>query len=167
MNIALCGYMGSGKSSVGKSLAFKLGYDYVDTDEYIERTLGMSIPMIFDSIGESGFRRAETNALIQLSNRKRTVFSLGGGTLISPENRDILLKYARIIYLEVPFETCYNRISEGAERPIVNAKSKEELLQHYSQRLAIYEQSADYRVNGSGSISTTVDNILRLSIARN
>lgn len=167
MNIALCGYMGSGKSSVGKSLAFKLGYEYIDTDEYIEKSFGMSIPKIFDTIGEAGFRSAETEALMHLSNRKRTVFSLGGGSLISPENRDILLKYATIVYLEVPFETCYNRICEGADRPIVNAKTKEELLQHYNQRLAIYEQSADYRVNGSGSISTTVDNILRLSIARN
>lgn len=129
MLIALCGYMGCGKSTVGKLLAEKIGYDFLDTDLYIEENQGKSIPEIFANIGEDGFRKIETQAINNTLELKNTVISLGGGAVLKNENKQ-LLKNAFVIFLNSSFEDCYTRICNST-RPIVKAKTKEQLQEHF------------------------------------
>ena len=90
MVIALCGYMGSGKSTLGKMLAKKLAFDFVDLDGYIEEKENMSIPQIFANYGEAYFRQCEYSALASFLNANNTVLSLGGGVQIADENKKLL-----------------------------------------------------------------------------
>lgn len=140
MLILFCGFMGAGKTSKGKILAAKLNSDYRDLDELIVENTGMSVLEIFTKLGEKEFRKIETDTLKNLICQNM-VLSLGGGTLDRVENRTIC-KNAVVIYLDTPFETCYERIS-NSERPLVKTKSYEELRQLYNSRAQIYNECAD------------------------
>lgn len=144
MLILLCGFMGAGKTSKGKLLAAKLNSDYCDLDELIVKNTGMSVKDIFTNLGENEFRKIETDTLKRLIGQNM-ILSLGGGTLDKEENRAIC-KNAVVIYLNTPFETCYERIS-NSERPLVKTKSYEELKQLYNTRSQFYNECADIIVN--------------------
>lgn len=144
MLILLCGFMGAGKTSKGKLLAAKLNSDYCDLDELIVKNTGMSVKDIFTNLGENEFRKIETDTLKRLIGQNM-ILSLGGGTLDKEENRTIC-KNAVVIYLNTPFETCYERIS-NSERPLVKTKSYEELKQLYNTRSQFYNECADIIVN--------------------
>lgn len=144
MLILLCGFMGAGKTSKGKLLAAKLNSDYCDLDELIVKNTGMSVKDIFTNLGENEFRKIETDTLKRLIGQNM-ILSLGGGTLDKEENRTIS-KNAVVIYLNTPFETCYERIS-NSERPLVKTKSYEELKQLYNTRSQFYNECADIIVN--------------------
>ncbi len=85
-NIVLIGFMGTGKTSTGKTLAARLGFSFLDLDEAIEQTAGMTIPAIFEQFGEEGFRAREREAVKRAAERRNTVISTGGGTVKSAEN---------------------------------------------------------------------------------
>lgn len=153
MVIALCGYMGCGKSTLGKILANKLGIDFCDTDEYIEKKQNQSIPQIFEKSGESFFRQLESEALCELIKKDNILLSLGGGLPIAEQNKEILKK-AYVIYLDVPFEECYSRIAQS-DRPIVKSKSKDGLREHFENRTSHYRQVANLVVKYD-----TLDNMI-------
>lgn len=109
--IVLTGFMGSGKSTVGRSLALRLGWRFVDLDSLIEQGDGRAVSRIFADDGESTFRVMETNALISLLAETRLVLALGGGTLETRANRDALAAAPQTctVLLTAPFETLYGR----------------------------------------------------------
>ena len=146
MVIALCGYMGSGKTSLGKILAKKLNFEFFDTDDYIEQTQNKSIPQIFDSYGEKYFRELEYTAIKHFEKENNIILSLGGGLPIQDKNKEVL-KNMFVVYIDSPFEHCYDRIKE-TDRPIVKQKTKLQLNSHYNDRIAHYKQVADFVVNG-------------------
>lgn len=147
MVIALCGYMGSGKSTLGKMLAKKLAFDFVDLDDYIEKKENMSIPQIFADYGEAYFRQCEYSALASFLSADSTVLSLGGGVPIADENKK-LLKGMFVVYIDSSFEDCYKRI-KTTDRPIVKQKNKSELEEHYNDRVAHYKKVANLTVYGN------------------
>ena len=146
MVIALCGYMGSGKTTLGKVLAKKLSCDFADTDDYIESTHNQSIPEIFKLHGEEYFRELEYNAIKHFANSNKIVLSLGGGLPIKDKNKEVLKKMF-VVYIKSDFENCYSRI-KNPDRPIVKNNTKSQLNEHYNNRIPHYEKVADLVVDG-------------------
>lgn len=150
MAIFLCGFMGCGKTTTGKLLAKKLGCSYIDTDELIEKNEGMSIPDIFSKKGEPYFRRVEAETVKSLCGRKAVV-SCGGGALINDETADAVNKNDAAVFLDIPFDTCYERIKDDPHRPIAVSSTKEELFERFNKRHEIYLKNSAVRVDCSGT----------------
>ena len=114
-NIVLCGFMGSGKTTIGKMLAQHLLYTFVDTDDVIEATTGMTVPQIFEIHGEEHYRDLEHNAVKELASRKKShVIATGGGVMTLQRNVDVFRAHGdKIIFLDIPFEVCYKRIKDS------------------------------------------------------
>lgn len=158
--IYLCGFMGCGKSAIGMLLAQKLGCEFYDMDEYIVRREKMKIPEIFAEKGEKYFREAETAALRELS-QKRGVIACGGGAMLKKENAEIASEKGIVVYIDVPFETCYSRISGDGNRPIVMNNTKEELEFIYDSRVPLYKENSEMIVSGDGSVIDIVSRIIK------
>jgi len=149
--------MGSGKSSVGRMLADKLGYMFLDTDAMIESFSDKDIPAIFKEEGEASFRVMERKTLDWLqSNVQNAVIATGGGLPIEND----LSKSGIIIYLYADFELIKKRLTskESAKRPLFSNPSKAKEL--YEKRHPIYESKADYSINADSSIDKIVANII-------
>ncbi|MBQ1518384.1 MAG: shikimate kinase [Ruminococcus sp.] len=159
MTIFLCGFMGCGKTTTGKLAAKKLGSGFTDTDDLIVRTLGMSIPDIFEKKGEPFFRQTEAEIVKSLCG-KTIVAACGGGAMLNPDTAKAARDAgAEIVYLDVPFDTCYERISGDTNRPIVMRSTKEELKSLYEQRKSIYTAHSTITVDASGSPVEIADRI--------
>ena len=159
MTIFLCGFMGCGKTTTGKLAAKKLGSGFTDTDDLIVRTLGMSIPDIFEKKGEPFFRQTEAEIVKSLCG-KTIVAACGGGAMLNPDTAKAARDAgAEIVYLDVPFDTCYERISGDTNRPIVMRSTKEELKSFYEQRKSIYTAHSTITVDASGSPVEIADRI--------
>ncbi len=161
--ILLCGFMGCGKTSVGQALAFRLKWDFLDTDAMIEKRQGCSIPQIFEQKGEEQFRRMEEETARLLGKRRNTVISTGGGFLMREQTVQALRSCAdgfeTVVFLDCSFETCYQRIKHS-DRPLVRNNSREKLEQIFEQRQARYRQVADVVIPNEQLISQTVEEIL-------
>ncbi|MCR5215144.1 MAG: AAA family ATPase [Eubacterium sp.] len=148
-NIVLVGYMGSGKTSVGKELSEKYNMNFVDTDEYIVKTQAKSINKIFEESGEAGFRKIESDSIASLSGLCNTVISTGGGAVISSENREMLKKLGRVVYLKADTETIFNRVRHDDQRPLLKSESEEELKNRIENMLSVrraYYETAAHKV---------------------
>jgi len=150
MTIFLCGFMGCGKTTTGKIAAKKLGIGYTDTDELIVCSEKMTIPEIFSCKGEDYFRKIEAETIKKLGG-KRVVASCGGGALLNSETASHALESGIVVYLEVPFETCYDRIKDDPNRPIAASSTKEELEERYKKRHEIYKRNSTVTVRCTGT----------------
>lgn len=143
MNVFLIGFMGSGKSKLGKRLAGSLNLDYVDLDDEIEKREGRSITEIFASDGEASFRLIEQKVLFDFYADKNVVISLGGGTCCNDSSWKFLEENGLIIYLKEPEEVLYGRLKTArAGRPLIANLNDEELRTFISKKLE--ERSAYY-----------------------
>ena len=135
----LLGFMGAGKSTIGRGL----DPDFVDMDALLEEQLGMPIARFFEEKGEAVFRQIEEEVLADLLKTNQVV-STGGGVVISQKNRDLLKKNPDNIYLKADFETLYQRISadKDNQRPLFLNNSKEDLAAIFDERQAWYEEVA-------------------------
>ncbi|MEW5723031.1 MAG: bifunctional shikimate kinase/3-dehydroquinate synthase [Thermodesulfobacteriota bacterium] len=136
-NIYLLGFMGSGKTSVGRSLAESLGRRFVDLDAEVEKSLGCPVAEIFAGPGEAAFRRAEKEALVGLAAGERLIVATGGGVVEDPENVRLMKASGRLVHLETEFETCRARLGpDGADhRPMWRRDEAARRLHHRRQRL--------------------------------
>ncbi|MEP6741992.1 MAG: shikimate kinase [bacterium] len=138
--IAITGFMAAGKTTVGRALAARLDCEFVDLDELIAAQQGQTIKQIIEAEGEDHFRQVETKALDRvLRETDACVVALGGGTWMIGENRRLLQKEkARVVWLDAPFELCWQRIVAAAEtRPLATSRDVAERL--HSARRSIYE----------------------------
>jgi len=119
--ICLVGMMGAGKTTVGKRLARRLGWAFVDSDRELEARLGVSIPTIFDLEGEAGFRRRESELIQELALRRGTVLATGGGAVLDPENRRVLREQAHVVYLRATVQDLWHRLRRDTTRPLLRA----------------------------------------------
>jgi len=145
-NIVLIGFMGTGKTTIGILLANRLGYNFVDTDGLIVDKLKMSIPDIFALHGEEYFRRLEKSILTAVMENNRQVISTGGGIVLNPENRALILEKGLVIALEASLEELWKRLSKDKSRPLLfgeNPRKKMEEL--YLSRKSLYHQ-AHFRI---------------------
>lgn len=138
-NIVLVGFMGVGKTTVGRLLAKKLYRDFIDIDAEIERTQGTSIPTLFEQHGEPYFRQLEKDHVLRESAGKMKVISLGGGAFTQEDIRSYCLKHCLVIFLDIRFDSWQDRIHMLAgNRPILKGKSTEELQELYTARQEAY-----------------------------
>ena len=151
MNIFLCGYMGVGKSTVGKILAARLQYSFVDLDLFIEDREGMSVPSIFSSKGETIFRELEQSAVLELLKEDKKIIALGGGSLENPNINKRIRTSALLIYLEAGVEFLYERLRhEKKDRPLIAGIEEDQLHAFISSHLALREnnyQKAQLKIN--------------------
>jgi shikimate kinase len=136
--VALIGFMGAGKSTVGRLLASRLGYAFLDLDAWIERLQGQSVRQIFEAEGEEAFRELESTALRELSVRRRVVIAAGGGAPVREANRFFFLE-AATFYLEISFEEFLRRTSGSPDRPL-RGRPLEELAALFESRLPVYRE---------------------------
>jgi shikimate kinase len=137
--IFLVGFMGSGKSSVGRALARRMGYEFLDLDQLIESRAGKTIREIFSESGQDHFRKLEAEAIRSLHGLKRTVVATGGGAYVDQANRDLMRQMGRAIWLACPFEICFARIAGDHSRPLASSRNYLETL--FNQRLPSYRQA--------------------------
>ena len=124
-NLILIGFMGTGKTTVGKRVAGSLDFEFVDTDHEIVKRMEKSIPEIFESEGESGFRRIETKVLREFCQGTNRVISTGGGIITQEENRKILRDAGYVIWLKASPEVIYERVQRNNERPLLETEDPE------------------------------------------
>ncbi len=128
MNIYLIGFMGSGKSTVGKKLAIALNWSFIDLDDVIAAQEGLSIPEIFESQGEEYFREAESRALKTVAGKSEMVIACGGGTPCSDENFSVIKETGITIYLKMSVSALVSRLEKSKTiRPLVAGKEKKEM----------------------------------------
>lgn len=160
MNIVLCGFMGSGKTVVGKELAKIMGRRFVDTDELVEQRSGVSIPAIFQVHGEDYFRDLERAACQAAAEIPNCVISTGGGALTFDENVQVLRATGKIVLLDASFDVICQRVGSGANRPLFQNPVQAKAL--YDERQAKYKAAADYVVDGDASARKTALYIAQL-----
>ncbi len=156
MRLYLIGMPGCGKSTLGKSLAKKLNYTFIDMDEYIERKACMFIDEIFEAYGEDYFRALEQNVLKEFLVKDNVIIATGGGIIKNKKNKSLL--DGKCIYLEADLKDIKERLeSSGIIRPLLKTKSVEEL---YEERKDLYDFFADIKVNNK-KIDDAIENIIQ------
>ena len=151
-NIVLIGFMGSGKTSVGKSLARQLYKEFVDVDTVIEKEQKSSINDIFDSMGEEHFRSLEQTCINEVVQKKGQVIATGGGLPIYSS----IPEKSLIVYIDADFDVILKRLStkERDKRPLLQDTSKAKAL--FDERINRYEELANFRVDANQSIQTFI-----------
>lgn len=160
-HIYLCGFMGCGKSTVGRQLAKLGGCRFVDLDDYIVEQAGCPIPKIFAEQGEAAFRELETRCLLELGEKPRMVIATGGGTLMREQNVQAVRQSGDVVFLDIPFEECYARIKDDPNRPVAARSTRQELLDLYNARRRAYESACRVRIGQTMSPLATAEEILR------
>ena len=148
-NIVLIGFMGSGKSTMGIRLSYRMRRSVVDTDKLIERRQGKKISAIFAEEGEAFFRQLETEMLEELVDKYQyQIVSVGGGTPVRKENRELLKKLGTVFYLKASPESIYERVKHDHNRPLLQCENPlERIRELMEERNACYEECADYVVD--------------------
>jgi len=160
--VALTGFMGVGKSHIGRELARALMLHFIDLDRYIEREMGLSVADIFHHLGEPAFRQLEAEAVSELTQKDYLVLSLGGGTFVNPENRQKLLQRGPVVALWASPTTILERISRRpGQRPILDQPDPFQRIQQLlSEREAIYRQAPLHVSTDGRRIPDVVEEII-------
>lgn len=141
--VILIGFMGAGKTTIGRLLAEETNQSHVDFDDLIVAEIGMTIQDFFDQHGEEAFRKIETDILAK-TLAKEQIISTGGGIVLKEENRQLLKEMPLVVYLKTDPEELIHRLKTdtGSIRPLVVSKSPEEILAVYRPRIPLYEETA-------------------------
>ena len=150
-NIVLVGMPGCGKSTVGKALAKRLSRPFFDADQEIVKRAGKSIPEIFQTEGEAGFRKIETEVLFDLCRQSGAVIATGGGAVTVPQNHDILRQNSLVVFLNRDIA-----VLPTNGRPL---SAQNDLHEMFRQRLPLYRAVCDYEVDGNSEIQTVTDRV--------
>lgn len=159
-SVYLCGFMGCGKSHIGRLLAAELGREFLDMDRYIVEHEKMSIPQIFEKFGEPHFRRLEAKYIRQLSGGY--IVATGGGALINEHTAQFARESGLSVYINTSFENCYDRIKNDTNRPLVVNNTPEQLRQIYDARAEIYRRNSMAMVNGNAKDTVICGEIVKL-----
>lgn len=169
-HIILIGFMGAGKTTVGRCLSEKTSWSLFDTDQLIEKQAGMSISRIFEVQGEEEFRRLETETIKALMNREEDwILSAGGGMPLREENRRLLREAGYVVYLKVEPRTVLHRLKGDTTRPLLSGgdvrKKVEELLEY---RDPVYESAAHVIIKADNPYPDRIaDQIRRKIVVKN
>lgn len=160
-NIVLCGFMGSGKTTVGRKLARLTGLEFVDADQYLEAQEGKKISEIFAEHGEAYFRERESAYIRELSQRDGIVLSLGGGAVLRQENVEAVKQSGLLIHLDTPYYRIVKNLSYSTSRPLLDKPDKQaETRRLYNARKGIYHRVSDVSVR-SPKISEVLEKLVK------
>lgn len=144
-NIVLIGFMGCGKTVIGRCVSSYLKYKHIDTDDYIVKNAGMSITEIFGKFGEAHFRELESQAAMQISEYEHYVISTGGGIVKSEENMRLLKKNGTVVYLKCSPDKIYRNTKNSTHRPLLNTGNRLEKIELLlEEREPLYVKYADF-----------------------
>jgi shikimate kinase len=155
--VVLTGYMGAGKSSVGRALAGQLGCAFVDSDQRIEADAGIDIPKIFATKGEVWFRRTEERTIRDIvSGEPAGVLAVGGGAIESARTRDFLRRTATVVWLDADTDVLWARVS-GSTRPLATDATR--FARRYARRRPAYAEAADVTVDAARPLDAVVADV--------
>lgn len=161
--VYLIGYMGSGKSTIGKKLSRKLGFGFIDLDGYVEEHYGKSIPSIFEEEGEQRFRELEKKYLSEVSQLENVIISTGGGTPCFFGNMDMMNRSGVTIYLKMSVAALANRLENArTQRPLLTGLTREGLkdfIKEALQKREPFYNQAHYLISGENA---DVDELMAL-----
>ena len=151
MNIVLFGFMGVGKTTIGRLLSEEIGYKFIDVDEEITSTTGRQIKTIFELEGEAAFREIEKHVIKDISGGDQLVIACGGGAVLDSENVDNLKRNSKLVLLTADIDEIMTRTNNDDSRPLLNALDRREkaesILRH---RMPLYLELADESVDTTG-----------------
>ncbi len=160
MTIFLCGFMGCGKSAMGKALSHILRLPLIDTDEAIVQQEGMSIPEIFEKHGEPYFRKVEAE-IVQKLCEKNAVVACGGGAMLNTDTASAARRAgAHIAFIDQSFDVCYDRIKNDKNRPLVQKNTKEQLHEIFRSRALVYKAHSTVTVEPGDSPGATARRLI-------
>ncbi len=148
-NIVLCGFMGSGKTTIGRKVARAIGCEFIDADHYLEAREQRKISDIFAEDGEEAFRDIETDCARELSEKTNCVISLGGGAVLRQENVELYKKNGILIHLNTPYYRIVQNLSRDTSRPLLKGDKEKQTRMLYQRRKEIYKKAADKSVSGT------------------
>lgn len=158
-NIILIGFMGCGKSTIGRELKRMLGFRWIDTDAEIELRTQRKIAQIFATEGEEGFRDQESALLQDLLEKQleRTVISTGGGVILRPENRETIRQMGYVVWLKAGAETIYQRTRKNSSRPILQTANPRQVIADLLEfRTPLYRECAHLIIDVAGLTRTEI-----------
>ncbi|MHA1936799.1 MAG: shikimate kinase [Candidatus Thorarchaeota archaeon] len=163
--ITLIGFMGTGKTTIGRALAISLNRDFIDTDPLIEKRVGKSISRIFSEDGEAFFREVEAKIVKEVCGIRSSVVALGGGAILNPESSVLVKESSAVVLLRSSAETIITRTSSNKLRPLLNV-SDEDLEQRVivllAKREAAYSNAMDIEIEtDTMSVGEAVSEIIR------
>lgn len=151
-NVVLCGFMGCGKSTVGKNLARKTGRKLIDMDAYIEKKAGMTVSEIFETYGEQGFRDMEHEACKELADMSNLIIASGGGAFTFQRNVEVFKGKDNIVLIDVPLGIIKYRLRNDTTRPLLQRPDKDRAMEElYNKRLPIYKEACDLVISGQST----------------
>ena len=161
-HVVLTGFMAVGKTAVGRRLAKRLGYDFIDTDRLIEQEAGMTVADIFEKLGEAEFRKRERAVVAGLSPASPSVVATGGGTFVDEENQRALKAVGVVVCLVTSVETVLERVGRNDARPLARGDARARLVELYEKRKPAYGR-ADVLVETDGlSVEQAVSRVLTM-----
>jgi shikimate kinase len=162
-NIILIGFMGCGKSSIGRRIALRLGYQFFDSDDLIVARAESSISDIFESAGEATFRKWETEVIQSLTGSSQIILATGGGAILNPLNRELFHQLGIVVWLHAEPETLFERASRSRKRPLLEVENpRSTFFQLLDSRLSLYQSTADLCIDATGlSHEQTVERVLQ------
>ncbi len=165
--LILIGMMGAGKTTIGRELARRRGTRFVDCDHEIVARTGVNVPTIFDIEGEAGFRRRESQVIDELTREADIVIATGGGAVLDPDNRALLVQRGIVIYLNVPPQILWERTRHDRNRPLLRVDNPRARIEElHAARDPLYREVADIVVDGGrGNPGGTVRQIERALLA--
>ncbi len=162
--IHLAGFMGSGKSTVGRLVARRLLWNFLDLDGVIERHEGRPVGRIFAESGGDHFRDVERHVLRQVVSKPATVIALGGGTLMNPDNQTLCRERAAVVWLRCPLEVVAKRLQDATTTRPLWGNGEEALQARFTERRAGYE-AAEYHVDADASAEEVAKRIMEMLMA--
>jgi shikimate kinase len=161
-NLYLVGFMGTGKTTVGRMVAQRLGFTLLDSDQEIERQQGKTIARIFAEDGEPAFRTMEREFIARGHPPSRTVVACGGGLVVQPGMLDLLKRKGVVVCLHASIETILQRTAGHPHRPLLNVENPEARLRElYAQREPVYRHSGTLILTDARPLSDIVNHVLR------
>lgn len=162
-NIILCGFMGCGKTTVGKILADRLRYTFIDTDIFIEQRENMTVSEIFKEKGEPYFRNLETEVTENLGEQDGLVIATGGGMMLDPKNAQNLNKTGLSFWIKITPETVLKRLDGDTTRPLLQRDDKEQAVRELiAKREPLYAAACRFNIDGEADAATVAERIIKI-----
>jgi shikimate kinase len=163
-NIGLIGFMGTGKTTIGRALANSIGRQFYDTDTLVESAIGKTIPQIFLEDGEGSFRKIESGVVKEVCEKEFAVISFGGGAILSKTNVEVIRKSSIVVLLKASVETILKRTASNSYRPLLNVEeddAESRIISLIKSRRVLYESAMDFAVEIDDlSIQQAVEEII-------
>ena len=168
MNLVFIGFMGVGKTIVGKGVAQRLAWPFIDTDVLVEEVLAMSVPQIFTQHGETVFRQVERDVVAHVAERTRCVIATGGGVVLDPQNVDALKRHGLLIHLSLSPQTIFHRIGHQSNRPLLWTDRPQQTLESlFQERERVYRACSDLTIDRNGlGVDETIERVLTMADPR-